>query len=897
MRFRVTTFFIVLSIVLSLSVAGVFAKNATKSNAFQVAYPIDGLEAGFQAHATMPHQQIASTEGSTVIGKSNLEYATAYFGRSIAVGPDGTIHVIWCTEGTPSNQALYSRSTDHGATWSTPVAVEDGYYGYKPSIAVHPTDPNIVVVAYVGYQNEGEIRSIRMTKSTDGGLTWGASVPVFGSAANCNNPDVDIAENGNVYVAFDSYADNFIRFNMSTDGGDTYLNEPELVNLGQDAGTFGACTSIDKNGNVHVLYGGDGGATSWGDKNVYWNWRDMSLGLWMEVPPVQVSNEDLGTPYPSMVWDSNNVGHAVYDAAGPAGQRIVEYRTLTDGDWSDALEFPSDTDGGSTFMPDIGIDQYDNLYLMYTDAHGAASLTDAVGDIFTGTNASGDWQVINLTGTGTNVIHQHPNTARVVVDSLMHIVNTSGVVGDYNIEYLTGYPWPPEPTIGVSGLSDTYNPTGPFTVTAGTGDIDGFVVGATLFVMKNGEQVAEIEMTQLEKDSYTATFSVEGAVGDTITYYGRATDNDGNIKDSLPVSFAILTPMQPKADILLIHQDAQDDTFYTHILDKLGYVYELWDYNAHGGIDESVTNFGWSTILGFGWQFDAVPTRGYEGNPFASFLQSGTDEAPKRLLVGSQDYFFANGEPGTAIEFDAGDFAYDFFQVGGGVSDPDSASTNGEYFKDSLLVGITDDPISGNWDETPIFLNATLSGIAQWIDYTEATGEGLDIFFAANQGYGSGVSYDAGTYKTVLLPWQVTDIVDSVATSDTTWSYKVGADAYTLMQNVLTWFGTDKGVPSGVDHKGGVLRDFSLAQNYPNPFNPETSIRFNLPINSKVDLYIYNAVGQRIRTLVSTRMSAGTHAAIWDGLNDLGQKVASGVYFYSIKAGDFSKTMKMVMIK
>ena len=90
---------------------------------------------------------------------------------------------------------------------------------------------------------------------------------------------------------------------------------------------------------------------------------------------------------------------------------------------------------------------------------------------------------------------------------------------------------------------------------------------------------------------------------------------------------------------------------------------------------------------------------------------------------------------------------------------------------------------------------------------------------------------------------------------------------------------------------------FQLKHNYPNPFNPETSIQFNLPINSKVDLYIYNAVGQRIRTLVSARMSAGTHTVIWNGRNDLGQKVASGVYFYSIKAGNFSKTMKMFMMK
>lgn len=886
MGLRVTNLLLILALVVSMTAVDAFAKKAA-DQAYPKAYPIDGLEAGYEYHG--PKTEIKTATQGNVIGKSNLEFATAYYGRSIAQGPDGTLHAAWCTAGDPSNEALYSRSTDNGTTWSTPVEVHDGYYGYKPAIATHPTDPNIVIYAYVGYQNQGEIRSIRMSKSTDGGLTWGASVAVFGSAANCNNPDPVVDVNGNVYVGFDSYSDNFIRFNMSTDGGDTYLAEPEIVNLGQDAGTFSACTAVDKNGNVHLLYGGDGGENSWGDKNVYWNWRDNTIGLWMEIPPVQVSDEDTGTPYPSLVFDSQNVGHAVYDALGPAGQRIVEYRTLTDGTWSDPIEFPSDTDGGSTFMPDLGIDANDNLYMMYTDAHGGASLSDAVGDIFTGTNAGGDWQVINLTGTGRNVIHQHPNTIRTLADSMMHIIYTSGQVGDYTIEHMVGYPWPPEPTIGVTSLPDTYNPTGPFTVSAKTGDIDGHVVGASLTVQKNGETVQVIDMTMLEKDSYEATFTVDGVPGDVISYFGTATDNDGNTKESLPVEFSILAPTQPKADILLVYQDVQDDTFYTHILDKLGYVYELWDYEAHGGIDASVTTYGWSTILGFGWVFNAVPTRGYQGDPFAEFLQMGTDEAPKNLLVASMDYFFANNEVAEP-EFAAGDFAYDFFQIGLGTNDPDPD-------KDSLLVGITGDPISGNWDEEPLWLDAGLTGIANWIDWTEATGNGLDIFFAANQGFGSGVSNDAGAFKTVMLPWMVTWLADSVAVDDSTWSYKVGEDAYTLIQNVLNFFGTSQGEASRVVSRDAVPREFSLSQNYPNPFNPETSISFTLPSEMKVELDIYNAVGQKIRTLVNSTVSSGSHVAIWDGRNDIGQKVSTGVYFYRIKAGDFSRTMKMVMVK
>jgi len=90
---------------------------------------------------------------------------------------------------------------------------------------------------------------------------------------------------------------------------------------------------------------------------------------------------------------------------------------------------------------------------------------------------------------------------------------------------------------------------------------------------------------------------------------------------------------------------------------------------------------------------------------------------------------------------------------------------------------------------------------------------------------------------------------------------------------------------------------YALNANYPNPFNPKTNISFALPIDSKVSLKIYNIAGQLVRTLVNETMVAGTHTVTWDGINSNGEKVASGIYFYKLNAGDYSKTMKMVMTK
>ncbi len=91
--------------------------------------------------------------------------------------------------------------------------------------------------------------------------------------------------------------------------------------------------------------------------------------------------------------------------------------------------------------------------------------------------------------------------------------------------------------------------------------------------------------------------------------------------------------------------------------------------------------------------------------------------------------------------------------------------------------------------------------------------------------------------------------------------------------------------------------EFSLRQNYPNPFNPTTAIAFSLPAACQVTLEIYNITGRKVATVVDDLLDPGEHVAMWDSRNDSGKPVASGVYFYRIKAGDRIATRKMVLLK
>jgi len=90
---------------------------------------------------------------------------------------------------------------------------------------------------------------------------------------------------------------------------------------------------------------------------------------------------------------------------------------------------------------------------------------------------------------------------------------------------------------------------------------------------------------------------------------------------------------------------------------------------------------------------------------------------------------------------------------------------------------------------------------------------------------------------------------------------------------------------------------YTLYQNFPNPFNPVTEIQFDVPDVSAVDLVVYNLMGQQVRRLVNGEIQAGYHRVVWDGLNDRGEPVSTGVYIYSLTSPSFHNTKKMVLLK
>jgi hypothetical protein len=165
---------------------------------------------------------------------------------------------------------------------------------------------------------------------------------------------------------------------------------------------------------------------------------------------------------------------------------------------------------------------------------------------------------------------------------------------------------------------------------------------------------------------------------------------------------------------------------------------------------------------------------------------------------------------------------------------------------------------------------------------------------------GDGIDFDDDGNFEVFVSFQGS--ADSIYTTTYTHDGSNWDTTVTAVANDRNWAGLlleySEGTV-GVDPITFVTpNDYKLFSNYPNPFNPSTMIEYQLPLDKNVTVKVYNLMGQSIRTLVSNEFkNAGRHAVQWNGLNDAGRKVASGVYIYSLEWGNFKKTNRMMLLK
>jgi len=178
--------------------------------------------------------------------------------------------------------------------------------------------------------------------------------------------------------------------------------------------------------------------------------------------------------------------------------------------------------------------------------------------------------------------------------------------------------------------------------------------------------------------------------------------------------------------------------------------------------------------------------------------------------------------------------------------------------------------------------------------------QGASVFAADMEGnlVGFGLTSDDGSYTIGNVPGgQITLSVDREGYVSAQASVSVGAMDFSVNKNF------DIAGVTAVNEGPAVPQSFVLEQNYPNPFNPATTIAFSLPASSVVTIKVYSLVGQEVATLVNSTLEEGNHRVTWNGTDNLGRTVASGVYFYRFQANNvksgagYVSVMKMMLLK
>nr|MBP7459648.1 T9SS type A sorting domain-containing protein [Candidatus Delongbacteria bacterium] len=484
--------------------------------------------------------------------------------------------------------------------------------------------------------------------------------------------------------------------------------------------------------------------------------------------------------------------------------------------------------------------------------------------------------------------------------------------GDALMKIVFEYPngTPPQ-VLGMTRPNNTYDLAGNKSVTATIADADGTIASANLMyaVSAGAATYQSVAMTYNDtKGTWTGTISGSFAAGDTVYYYVEATDNDGKARNNQSGKqyFRIMAPENAQAQILVVLESEDDQAVYETILAKLGKQYELWVVPDNNGIDATIiAHPQWKTILwnahGSAYMFYPQYTKDVLANykpiwkQIFTFLDNGGS-----LFYSDYDYFYtcASGTDstmdlaGTSVGVSIGKVGethagYSYFGVQTFWSDP-CLVTDAYYPKgEKDFAGVASDPITNDWASTDL---TAVDRTDHWGDYVEVAPNSKKILTGKAYGYDVGTRTSNGTWATVFLPWNFSILADTTGGANTS------PDAEKLMKNILDYLDAKT---SGIDDDPFYTNPMrtELFSNYPNPFNPTTELSFSLAQAGTVQLEIYDIVGQKVKTLVNDYKSVGTYRLSWNGLDDSGNKVSSGVYFYRLKTADYTKTQKMMFLK
>jgi hypothetical protein len=312
--------------------------------------------------------------------------------------------------------------------------------------------------------------------------------------------------------------------------------------------------------------------------------------------------------------------------------------------------------------------------------------------------------------------------------------------------------------------------------------------------------------------------------------------------------------------ILTVDDDMGDtlEVYLENALSDTGYPSMVWDADARGRPTSTLLESFWAVF----WTTanrSASYVGPYDEQNMTDYLDQGGN-----LFFASMDYL--------SSRILTPPFVSDYLKIADWTDDIGGFSVtgiDGDIISHGMTLGLTGGPF-GN----------------ERIDSIEPAAGASRVFEAIGNTRGLRVEDPVAGSKVVFLSFPFENV-------HVTGPYPSSQRA--LVHRAVQYFMIETGVDDGLDVGSGAL---ALAQNYPNPFNPATTVRFSVPGGAAhVGLEIVNVNGRVVRTLVDGELGPGPHTRVWDGRDDSGEAVASGVYFMRLEADGLVETRKMTLLK
>jgi hypothetical protein len=405
-------------------------------------------------------------------------------------------------------------------------------------------------------------------------------------------------------------------------------------------------------------------------------------------------------------------------------------------------------------------------------------------------------------------------------------------------------------------------------------------------------------MTDMGSDMWSGEIPVQpGNI--KITYRISATDVTNLTTNSNPASFYTFEPTG--ATTLVIFNgflnttgDPQDFYFGPNV----EFDHDIW---VSGGIEDLSVLENYTDVFEIwneanGTYNDSLITLWIQGDPGRNYLLAGQEYLGAKNGYNDSDYVAGSFEYDIlGVIHSYNDISYDG-TVGQNIPSllmPEAGTAFGQPLLD-LFNSITPAPDS-------MMYNPTFeTGNPNWMDaFDVASGVEVDMMVETRGVGGVPNVQNLAALAHHTLPagnkvvYHSYDPIALNTAVDNTYPYYywVGNDTSNSVFKALRWFGVDVTIV-GVNETEGVPSVYSLDQNYPNPFNPATTIKFSIPQSSKVTLKIYDVLGREVSTLVNDTRNAGNYEVSFDASN-----LSSGMYIYTIQAGDYSASKKMMLLK